>query len=472
MISQQPLPPGQIVDKRYRVVRQLGEGGFGRTYLAEDINRFSDRCVLKEFAPQVKGASELQKAKELFEREARTLYNLQHPQIPRFREMLQISFASNEYLLLVQDYVEGDTYLQLLKSARNFTESEVLLLLSQILPVLSYIHSQGVIHRDISPDNLIRRTSDALPVLIDFGGVKQVANSAIGQFTNLSITTRIGKDGYAPEEQLRGQVYTNSDLYGLGVTCLVLLTGKNPKELYDSYNAAWRWGREINVSPKLQTVLQKMVAYRAGDRYSNADEVIQALKLPTPAPAPTPSLSPLQPASPSPAQKNINSQIRTLVVAPAAIPQAPKPQAPPPLVHQQQKAIKPIVPPIGIPKWLRKFVSAVVGMTLLVSLGIGAWGVLKARINSIASIPKSGEKPSPTITSSSSKNRTDKLLSRRKALGISEAVFNAQVNKRFYAKHPELRGRSLTAGSEDAALRQEWYEVASDLLDKLEKERL
>ncbi|MBO1352182.1 MAG: hypothetical protein EBE86_034670 [Hormoscilla sp. GUM202] len=84
-----PIAKGTIIENRYKVVRKLGQGGFGRTYLVEDMNRYKERCVIKEFAPQLKSSTELQKAERLFKREASMLYKLAHPQITRFRELFQ-----------------------------------------------------------------------------------------------------------------------------------------------------------------------------------------------------------------------------------------------------------------------------------------------------------------------------------------------------------------------------------------------
>jgi len=207
------IQAGLTLGDRYVIVRQLGQGGFGRTYLAEDFNRFRELCVLKEFSPQVQTAYVVEKAQELFEREASVLYKLQHPQIPRFRELLRTNLQGREYLFLVQDYVEGETYNSLLhtrtKQGLRFTEAEVRQLLQQILPVLEYIHSLGVIHRDISPDNLILRTVDQLPVLIDFGGVKQVVATVASQYYQPGVMasspspTLLGKIGFAPPEQMQ-----------------------------------------------------------------------------------------------------------------------------------------------------------------------------------------------------------------------------------------------------------------------------
>ena len=219
-----------VMGGRYRIVRELGHGGFGRTYLAEDLNRFNESCVLKEFAPQVQGTYALQKAEELFEREAGILYKLQHPQIPKFREMFRVKQGNKGRLFLVQDYVVGQTYHALLDTRKQqglrFNEAEVTQLLLQILPVLEYIHSLGVIHRDISPDNLILRSTDGLPVLIDFGGVKQVAASVASQVMGSppvggtpAHATRLGKVGFAPHEQMQGGIaYPHSDFYALGAT--------------------------------------------------------------------------------------------------------------------------------------------------------------------------------------------------------------------------------------------------------------
>ncbi|NJO76102.1 MAG: protein kinase [Leptolyngbyaceae cyanobacterium RM1_406_9] len=294
-INTQELYPGlaeatdTTIGLRYRIKRQLGHGGFGRTYLAEDLNRFNEPCVLKEFAPQVHGTYALQKAEELFEREAGVLYKLQHPQIPRFRELFRADFEKQAHLFLVQDYVEGQTYRQLLEARKlqgmGFAEPEVMQFLIQLLPVLQYIHRAGVIHRDISPDNLILRYSDQLPVLIDFGGVKQVA-AAVSQYVQengqaqgqiAAPETRLGKIGYAPEEQMQlGRAYPHSDLYALAVTALVLLTGKEPQEFLGR-SPRRNWGEELNLSPTLSAVLERMRSPRPTDRYPSAEEVMQAL---------------------------------------------------------------------------------------------------------------------------------------------------------------------------------------------------
>ena len=288
------LTTGILLGDRYRVKAEIGQGGFGRTYLCEDINRFNELCVLKEFAPQVQGTALLTKAQELFEREAGVMYRLQHPQIPMFREMFRVNRAGVGQLYLVQDFVDGINYQgllrQKLKEGKKFTEAEITEFLKQILPVLGYIHSLGVIHRDISPDNLIKRHKDGLPVLIDFGGVKQVAVNAVnavnetnpppaGVNLNSDVPTRLGKVGYAPNEQMqRGVVFPHSDLYALAATSLVLLTGKEPPDLIDPQNFTWNWREYIDLGPNLASTLDRMLQLRPNNRFESAADVLKALE--------------------------------------------------------------------------------------------------------------------------------------------------------------------------------------------------
>lgn len=282
------LTVGTLLGDRYRITAEIGQGGFGRTYLCKDINRFDELCVLKEFAPQVQGTALLSKAQALFEREAGVMYQLQHPQIPMFREMFRANREGIGQLFLIQDYVAGTTYQALLRQklqhSQKFTEPEITEFLIQILPVLSYIHALGVIHRDISPDNLIKRDRDGLPVLIDFGGVKQVAVNAATQYMSVGsatsdVSTRLGKIGYAPNEQMqRGVVFPHSDLYALAATAIVLLTGKEPPDLIDPQNFTWNWREYVNLSDRLASILDRMLQLRPKDRFQTAEDVLTALK--------------------------------------------------------------------------------------------------------------------------------------------------------------------------------------------------
>ncbi len=484
--QQLPLAVGTILEKRYRIVSHLAQGGFGRTYLAEALHRFNEQCVLKEFAPQVQTPPELQKAKELFEREAGALHKLHHPQLPGFWELFQADMgAGTGCLFIVQDYVEGQTCFDLFKSGKQLSEADVIQLVCQLLQVLSYIHGKGVIHRDISPDNIIIRKSDNLPVLIDFGGVKQIAATAVSKFSTTGIIeTRLGKKDYAPEEQIRkGQVFVSSDLYSLAITALVLLTGKEPPELFDSYKGTWRWRKVIKVSRQLETVLKKMLAHKPGDRFSSAEEVLQALSKISPT---NTNFSQQQtnaitqgvvakPIAPNPTPLSLTSntnvsQVHTLVVAPgkpAPVAIAPaKPAPPSPIAQQPNNPV--IQKPLYILDWIGGWtIKAAVITGFVLVTGFAGWAVMNSVMRSplVGSI---GERSSKLDNSPSTaeQKQVDKIFSRRQALGIDEVTFNEQVNKRFYGKHPELNGRPLTAKSEDAPLRQEWYKIAEDFLAK------
>lgn len=223
---QPPILIGTVLQNRYRIIQILGQGGFGRTYLAEDQRRFNELCAIKELIPTTTGSFAWEKAQELFHREAAILYQIENPQIPKFRE----KFEQDQRLFLVQDYVAGKTYRDILTQrqalTQAFTESEVLQLIVSLLPVLEHIHGRGIIHRDISPDNIILRDSDSKPVLIDFGVVKELATRLQSPEMTTPVTT-VGKLGYAPSEQMQtGRAYASSDLYALAVTAIVLLTGK------------------------------------------------------------------------------------------------------------------------------------------------------------------------------------------------------------------------------------------------------
>ena len=187
----------------------------------------------------------------------------------------------------VIDYIDGSTYKDLLEErllqGDCFSEAEVLDLLQHLLPVLSYLHHRGVIHRDISPDNIICRGEDQLPILIDLGGVKQVAIEVgsqleVGSNSNAASFTRLGKVGYAPSEQMHlGLVAPHSDLYALAVTALVLMTGKKPQQLLNPNTLQWQWEDELKLNPILTKTINRMLAAKPANRFQSADDIFQAL---------------------------------------------------------------------------------------------------------------------------------------------------------------------------------------------------
>ncbi len=410
-----PLPAGTVLQSRYEIVRLLGQGGFGRTYLAQDQNRFNEACAVKEFLPQQGAEHFSQKATELFQREASILYQIQHPQIPQFRAVFEI----DRRLFLVQDYVEGPSYRELLNQRRlqntTFSEAEVRLFLQQMLPVLAHIHAKGIIHRDISPDNILLRTRDRLPVLIDFGVVKEAVTRV--QMANATFNpTTVGKPGYAPSEQMQtGRAYPSSDLYALAVTAVVLLTGREPQDLLDDVNLRWYWEQYATVSPALAQVLNKALSHRPGDRYQSVSEMAQALGAAgnlaspvTPAPFPSPS------GGYPPAAYLGTSYL-------GAYPSVPAPSAPvspPPASQMQTVAVgrpyqetnlgtqpgyghnRPATPAVLEEDdgsiWENPFAVGALALALALVAGLGGWGVVSL-LNRTPSRPANLPEP-PTIT--------------------------------------------------------------------------
>ncbi len=276
---QPPIPLGTVLQKRYRVTKVLGQGGFGRTYLSQDTGCFDEMCVLKEFSPNDRGRDALKKSKELFQREAQVLYQINHPQIPKFRA----NFEEQKRLFLVQEYAEGKTVAKTLserlKNNQTFKEAEAVEFLQNMLPVLAHIHNMGIIHRDISPDNIIFRDKDKLPVLIDFGVVK-AGVTQLEVSTQIHQGTTVGKAGYAPGEQLQtGEAYANSDLYALAVTVVVMMTGRKPESLIDKSTMTWKWHQWVpTLTPWFAKILNKMLSRSPNSRYQSANEVAQALR--------------------------------------------------------------------------------------------------------------------------------------------------------------------------------------------------
>ena len=265
-----------LLRDHYRPIKPIGQGGFGRTYVALDTDRLNTYCVVKQFAPQTQGAKPLNKAIQLFNQEALRLHELgEHPQIPT----LLAYFEQDQYLYLVQQRIEGKTLAQEIHQQGPFDEAGIRALLHDLLPVLQFIHDHKVIHRDITPSNLIRRKVDKKPVLIDFGVAKQFRDNALQP-----PGTRIGTEGYAPIEQLRsGQVYPSSDLYSLGATCLHLLTGYKPERLYNPLEGRWMWRerlqkRGVSVSPQLGAILDCLVKDLISERYRSASEALSDLQ--------------------------------------------------------------------------------------------------------------------------------------------------------------------------------------------------
>jgi serine/threonine-protein kinase len=265
---------------QYKATQQLGQGGFGATFLGQNyVLPGSPSCVIKQLRPSGTTPQVLQMARELFEREAKTLGKIgNHPQIPRLLDY----FEQGKQFYLVQEYVSGATLQQEVKKTGCYSEVGVKQFLSEILPLLQYIHDLKVIHRDIKPANLIRRSQDARLVLIDFGAVKNQVNQINPHPSGQTALTAyaIGTPGFAPPEQMAMRPVYASDIYALGVTCIYLLTAKTPKDLpYNPTTGEIMWEDLVDVSKHFSDVLKKMLEVSVRNRYQSVSEVLQALEM-------------------------------------------------------------------------------------------------------------------------------------------------------------------------------------------------
>ncbi|PZU99303.1 MAG: protein kinase [Pseudanabaena sp.] len=255
----------------YESIALIGQGGMGRTFRGRDLGRLGQPCAIKQFLPlQIYNPDQMQKAIALFESEAAQLKKLgSHPQIPE----LIAYFAEDEYLYLVQELIEGENLSLELQNKGVFTEAQIYELLESLLPVLQFIHDRQVIHRDIKPENIIRRSinfDNQSFVLVDFGAAK-IFDGNTG--------TLIGSAEYIAPEQSRGKALTQSDLYSLGVTCIYLLTGISPFDLYDDASDRWIWQKkaQVTISNHLATILNRLLEKAIAKRYASATQVLADL---------------------------------------------------------------------------------------------------------------------------------------------------------------------------------------------------
>lgn len=303
-----------VLAKRYRLLRQLGAGGFGRTYLAEDLQQGHRHCVVKHLTPASQSRQFLQTARRLFETEADVLRRLgEHNQIPALLDAFE---AENEFYL-VQAYVSGHPLSAELKSGQTHAEAEVIQWLQDVLPILDFIHQNQVIHRDIKPSNLMRRAADGRLVLIDFGAVKEITTQLQGT-TLERFTISIGTQGYAPAEQLAGRPRYSSDLYALGMLVLQALTGYAPTEIPEHPETGELHWQAIAppISPGLVTFLSRLTHPSVHQRYASAADALADLARleELAAEQPTLSTTTLTPDTDRPPQHRLGSLLTALVM--------------------------------------------------------------------------------------------------------------------------------------------------------------
>lgn len=257
-----------LLNNRYKVLSVLASGGFGETFLAEDTQMPSGRrCVIKQLKPMANNTRVYQLVQQRFQREAAILEDLGegNSQIPT----LYAYFTENDQFYLVQDYIKGQTLTQKLQQEGLQSESSVKEILINTLPILNYVHSKHIVHRDIKPDNIILRNSDRQPVLIDFGAVKETFGTVITASGNTARSIVIGTPGFMPMEQSVGRPVFASDIYSLGLTAIYLLTGKVPQEFATdpaTGNLLWR-NYALSVSPSFANILDKAIEQSPHARY-------------------------------------------------------------------------------------------------------------------------------------------------------------------------------------------------------------
>lgn len=314
---------GQLLAGHYRVLQVLGVGGFGQTYITEDLHLPGNpKCVLKHLKPASADRSLLEIARKFFEKEAIVLQQLgNHDRIPR----LLAYFEERQEFYLVQEYVPGNPLSTELQAGRKWQEQQVVDLLTEILEILVFIHSQRVIHRDIKPDNIMRRAIDRRLILIDFGAIKQVRDRQMlhGQQT---MTVAIGTPGYMPIEQASGNPRASSDLYALGSIGIQALTGVNPYELAsDDLTGELKWEHLTVADPQLIAILQRMTRYHFKDRYLTAVEALAAVR--GLADGTMPVSTYVQTTQPVSQPARLNTEYRPTVIA-SPQPVTPQPEVP------------------------------------------------------------------------------------------------------------------------------------------------
>lgn len=340
---------------RYQIIQVLGHGGFGETFLAEDTYLPSHRrCVIKQLKPtddnqQMHQVLQQKFQQERFQREAATLEKLGEVnlQIPK----LYAYFAEQEQFYLVQEWIQGPTLTDVVTATGKMSETDVKNMLVSLLSVIDRVHSVGIIHRDIKPDNIILRNSNNEPVLIDFGAVKETVATVINSQGKTDRSIIVGTPGFMAPEQAAGRPIYASDLYSLGLTAIYMLTGKHPQELnLDSETGEVLWHEYVeNVSKDLVAVLDRAIAYHPRDRYTTAQKMLEAL----------------QSISPIPVKPQVVTQA-TVAIAPNAASQSPT-------VFSPQKPPVAIATPANKGNWQRNLLigSLLTGSLLTVALFIG-----------------------------------------------------------------------------------------------------
>ena len=462
---------GQVIGGRYRLERCLGTenaGPQGALWLASDQLAADGPVALRRIGPDQDQA----RARDLWSR----LQGVLHPQVPRIGAVIQ----ADDQLWLVREWQAGRTYQQLLELRADrqlvFGAGEVLLLLRQLLPVLAALHSQDLLHGDLSPANLLRRDSDGLPVPLDFGLVRGTASDTTGDRL-LGATP-----GYAPPELARGEpAQPWMDLHALGVVCLVLLSGDAPAGLLDPTTMQWRWPAGLEAEPDLLHQLQRLLSRHPDERFASAGQALvafQSLAMPdSTGPVPradrtvilVPPAVPDPPPPPASASEVAAADIRT--------PETPRVE---PQLPLRMAAAPPPPPALAGPDSLRRrheereeaaeggFWPVLIALVLsaVVGTAVGWWWLSRGKV---ATPPPGGALELPSSLPPSEVDQRQQLLNRLRAMQVDRAWFLSLVDAALLAQYPERNGRLPSDTLEDAPLRRVWNELAEEWLARVEQ---
>ncbi|GAB4528865.1 MAG: hypothetical protein Tsb0014_10490 [Pleurocapsa sp.] len=360
---------GRTIHGRYYIVRQLGRGGVGITFLAHDKQCFDTPCVVKQLKPKSEEPKTLEVARRLFNREAEIMNRLGYcDRIPR----LLAYFEYEKDFFLVQELVEGHDLSQEIVPGRPWSEEKTLTFLKDILEVLLVVQKHSVIHRDLKPSNLMRRSKDDKIVLIDFGSVKQVSTQVVDSSGQPRPTVAVGTRSYMPMEQMMGRPGFHSDIYAVGVIAIQALTGVSPQELPVDRDGEIIWRNKLDghfkYNLQLLDLIDKMVRYRHQERYKSANQVLNDLE----------KLNPEE-----------DSSRETVIIhsGSTAIPEQPapeigkateiidsKPDYSPP-IQPKPEPVTPVKPPVPVTQSNFPLKATVIGVITTALAGLGAWGL-------------------------------------------------------------------------------------------------
>jgi len=339
-----------LLDNRYRVTSVLGSGGFGETYMAEDTKMPSNRrCVIKQLRPIADNPQMYELLQQRFQREAAVLEALGEEN--RYIPKLYANFVEAGLFYLVQEWIDGLTLAETVRQQGQWTEDAAKALMVSVLQTLTYVHSQGIIHRDIKPDNIILRSRE--PVLIDFGAVKETLNiTTVKGAPQQANSIVIGTPGFMASEQAAGRPFFASDLYSLALTVIYALTGKYPQQLgTDPQSGEVRWQSQVNLSPELKAVFTKALQFDPRDRYSSAQQMLDAIAVRSTNLAPLPKSQSL-------------SNMQTLAVTPRS---HGEPPAQPIYTYQPAPSKRKAIAPLLVTVMVGAGLGAMVAMAVVIS---------------------------------------------------------------------------------------------------------